>query len=218
MSQDAEETIEELEKELLESPGYEDHNDQFGADETGDAKPKDSGDDARDGNDDVDDLENELDELEKDVDETHRKIEETRQQLAGSHGMSVESLGVTREEDERSVFITGFDPAATDKDIEGYFAKCGEIVRVTIKRTPAGGSKGQAFIEFKDFDSVKMAVMLHDSIFRGREIRVLPKRTNIPGMGVKRLNTRGRGGYRGRGGRGGFRARGGYRGRGRGRY
>lgn len=58
--------------------------------------------------------------------------------------------------------------------------------------------------------------MLNESLFRGRLLKVTPKRTNFPGLAA-----RGRG--RGRGFRGGFRGRGGYRprgswrGRGRGR-
>lgn len=61
------------------------------------------------------------------------------------------------------------------------------------------------------------ALVLNESVLKGRNIKVVPKRTNVPGMG----RGRGRGGFRG--GRGGFGRggprggyRGGYRGRGRG--
>lgn len=63
------------------------------------------------------------------------------------------------------------------------------------------------------------ALVLNESVFKGRNIKVTPKRTNVPGMS----RGRGRGGFRGgrgRGGGGGFQRgggyRGGYRGRGRG--
>ena len=61
-----------------------------------------------------------------------------------------------------------------------------------------------AYIEFSEEDAVGNAVLLNDTVVHGRQIKVNPKRTNVPGF------NRG-GGYRGRGGRG---FRGGYRGRG----
>jgi len=87
-----------------------------------------------------------------------------------------------------------------------------------------------AYVEFTEPSLVAQALVLNDSVFKGRNIKVVPKRTNIPGMSAR---GRGRGGFRGggrgfgggyggRGGggggggfpRGGY--RGGYRGRGRG--
>ena len=80
-----------------------------------------------------------------------------------------------------------------------------------------------AYVEFSEPNLVAQALVLNDSFFKGRNIKVEPKRTNIPGM----TRGRGRGGFRG-GGRGGFDRgrgggfgrgggyRGGYRGRGRG--
>lgn len=78
-------------------------------------------------------------------------------------------------------------------------------------------------MEFSEPQLVAQALVLNDSVFKGRNIKVEPKRTNVPGM----TRGRGRGGFRGggrgfhagygaRGGytRGGY--RGGYRGRGRG--
>lgn len=82
-----------------------------------------------------------------------------------------------------------------------------------------------AYVEFSDPSYVAQALVLNESEFRGRNIKVrdgrnmfiwrssnkpqvVPKRTNLPGM------TRGRGGRGGgppmRGGRGGFGGRGGY--------
>ncbi len=79
-----------------------------------------------------------------------------------------------------------------------------------------------AYVEFSEPNLVAQALVLNDSVFKGRNIKVEPKRTNIPGM----TRGRGRGGFRGggrgfAGGRGGGFGRGGgyrggYRGRGRG--
>lgn len=61
-----------------------------------------------------------------------------------------------------------------------------------------------AYVEFTEPGLVPQALVLNESIFKGRNIKVVPKRTNLPGM------SRGRGGRGGfRGGRGGF-GRGGY--------
>lgn len=75
-----------------------------------------------------------------------------------------------------------------------------------------------AYVEFTEPSLVAQALVLNESVFKGRNIKVVPKRTNLPGMG--RGRGRGRGGFRGGrgfyGGRGGFGPRGGFRG-GRGR-
>lgn len=47
-----------------------------------------------------------------------------------------------------------------------------------------------AYVEFADQSSVANAVNLSESMFRGRLLKVLPKRTNVPGL------KRGRGGAR----------------------
>ncbi|KAF2142329.1 uncharacterized protein K452DRAFT_308023 [Aplosporella prunicola CBS 121167] len=62
-----------------------------------------------------------------------------------------------------------------------------------------------AYVEFTEPSLVAQALVLNESVFRGRNLKVVPKRTNLPGM----TRGRGRGGMRGGGGRGGF-GRGGY--------
>lgn len=64
-----------------------------------------------------------------------------------------------------------------------------------------GQPKGFAYLEFSDVDSMNKAVATLDgSIFRDRPLKVLPKRTNIPGVNANRggLRGRGRAGFRGR--------------------
>lgn len=124
--------------------------------------------------------------------------------------------------DERSVYIGNVDYAATAEEVEQHFHGCGSINRVTILCNKFDGQpKGFAYVEFTDKDSVSTAMALDESLFRGRQIKVMPKRTNKPGLSTTNRFPRsrggrgGRGGYRGRGG-GGYmrRPRGGYRGRG----
>ena len=70
--------------------------------------------------------------------------------------------------------------------------------------------QGYAYIEFLEVDAVQNALLLDGSELRGRQLKVLPKRTNVPGLKVR---GRGRGGFYG-----GFRGGGSWRGRGGGGY
>ena len=107
----------------------------------------------------------------------------------------------------RSVYVGNVDYAATAEELEQHFHGCGSINRVTILCNKYDGTpKGFAYVEFADKDSVDTAMALDDSLFRGRQIKVMPKRTNKPGISSTNRPPRGRGGFRGRGyrGRGGF--------------
>ncbi|KAM9374071.1 embryonic polyadenylate-binding protein 2 [Phaethornis superciliosus] len=111
------------------------------------------------------------------------------------------------EVDQRSIYVGNVDYGGTAEELESHFNSCGQINRVTILCDKfSGHPKGYAYIEFEEKSSVKAAVELDESVFRGRVIKVLPKRTNMPG-----ISTTDRGGYRGRfQARGGLGQRGGY--------
>ncbi|BGP45997.1 hypothetical protein JCM10450v2_001836 [Rhodotorula kratochvilovae] len=133
----------------------------------------------------------------------------------GADGTDVNMSDEDREAvDARSVYVGNVDYNSTPEEIQQHFASCGTINRVTILFDK------YAYVEFADPSLVANAVLLNESMFRGRQLKVSPKRTNLPGMGARgRGRGRGRGGYRGGyQGHGGFSpyARGG-RGRGRGR-
>ncbi|GFF39219.1 hypothetical protein IFM61606_08178 [Aspergillus udagawae] len=129
-----------------------------------------------------------------------------------------ESLREDKEEiDARSIFVGNVDYGASPEEIQAHFQSCGSINRVTILLDKfTGQPKGYAYVEFAEPSLVAQALVLNESVFRGRNLKVVPKRTNLPGMGSR---GRGRGGFRGGRGfhRGGFPPRGGYRGGGRGR-
>jgi len=123
-----------------------------------------------------------------------------------------------QEADLKSIYVGNVDYGATAEELEQHFHGCGSINRVTIlcdKYT--GHPKGFAYVEFADKDSVITAMALDDSLFRGRQIKVTPKRTNRPGISSTNRRPRGRG--MARGGRGGYGAPygGGFTPRGRGR-
>jgi len=127
---------------------------------------------------------------------------------------SASALDMSYEEkvevDARSVYVGNVDYGATAEELEQHFHGCGSINRVTILCNKYDGNpKGFAYVEFAGEDSVDTAMALDDSLFRGRQIKVLPKRTNKPGISTSNRPPRGRGsGFRG-GGRG-YRGRGGF--------
>ncbi|KAG8437585.1 hypothetical protein GDO86_008337 [Hymenochirus boettgeri] len=124
------------------------------------------------------------------------------------HPLSVEEK---KEIDKRSVYVGNVDYGGTAQELEAHFSGCGVVNRITILCDKfSGHPKGYAYIEFAERDSVDAAVAMDESVFRGRTIKVLPKRTNMPG-----ISTTDRGGFRGRprGNRGNF--QGGQRPRGR---
>ena len=121
----------------------------------------------------------------------------------------------------------GVEYGAGPEDVQAHFAGCGVVNRVTIPTDRAGGGKGFAYVEFADAGCVANALLLDGTALKGRALKVLPKRTNVPGLRVRgggvgqaggggRFGGGGRGGGGGRFGRGrggrGFRGRGGGRG------
>lgn len=105
------------------------------------------------------------------------------------------------EVDSRSVYVGNVDYSATAEDLEAHFHGCGSINRITILCNKyTGHPKGYAYVEFTEKDAVKMAETLSDTLFKGRQIKVVPKRTNRPG--ISSTDYRGRGRGRHRGGRG----------------
>ncbi|PGH19168.1 hypothetical protein AJ80_04248 [Polytolypa hystricis UAMH7299] len=144
-------------------------------------------------------------------------------EMQASLDQQSESLREDKEDiDARSIFVGNVDYGASPEEIQAHFQSCGSINRVTILLDKfTGHPKGYAYVEFSEPSLVAQALVLNESVFRGRNLKVVPKRTNLPGMSAR---GRGRGAFRGAGrgsfGRGGFPPRGGYRGggfRGRGR-
>ncbi|CAO3599089.1 unnamed protein product [Absidia cylindrospora] len=100
--------------------------------------------------------------------------------------------------DSRSIYVGQVDYGTSPEELQNFFQQCGQINRVTIlcdKYT--GHPKGYGFIEFAEEASANHALSLDQALFRGRQLKVTPKRANVPGM-----IPRGRGRGRGRGGGG----------------
>jgi polyadenylate-binding protein 2 len=167
--------------------------------------------------------EEEITAMKRRVAEMEEEAKKLREMQATLEQQSADLADDKESIDARSIFVGNVDYSASPEDIQGHFQSCGSINRVTILLDKfTGQPKGYAYVEFTEPSLVAQALVLNESVFKGRNIKVTPKRTNVPGMS----RGRGRGGgFRGGrgfqgGGRGSFPRgggyRGGYRGRGRG--
>ncbi|KAJ6677951.1 EUKARYOTIC TRANSLATION INITIATION FACTOR 4B/4H [Salix viminalis] len=86
------------------------------------------------------------------------------------------------EADSRSVFVGNVDYACTPEEVQQHFQSCGTVNRVTILTDKFGQPKGFAYVEFVGVEAVQEALALNESELHGRQLKVSPKRTNVPGM------------------------------------
>ncbi|ROL46263.1 Polyadenylate-binding protein 2-B [Anabarilius grahami] len=85
-------------------------------------------------------------------------------------------FSMTHEEridsDRRSIYVGNVDYGATADELEMYFNGCGHVNRVTIPYNRfTGHPKGFAYIEFSERESVRTAMTLDETLFRGRVIK-----------------------------------------------
>ncbi|CAM4532497.1 unnamed protein product [Leuciscus chuanchicus] len=85
-------------------------------------------------------------------------------------------FNMTHEEridsDRRSIYVGNVDYGATADELEMYFNGCGHVNRVTIPYNRfTGHPKGFAYIEFSERESVRTAMTLDETLFRGRVIK-----------------------------------------------
>merc|ERR1711976_889430 len=122
------------------------------------------------------------------IEEMQRKVQEMEEEAEKLKQLtdSVEEHGdgPNREEiDKRSVYIGQVDYGATPEELQEHFKSCGQISRITILVDKySGHPKGFAYVEFADEQSVQNSLLLNGSLFRGRQLKVMQKRTNVPGF------------------------------------
>lgn len=137
----------------------------------------------------------------KEMEEEAEKLKQlqsevTKQMTMGSPTAPILSLEEKAEIDNRSIYVGNVDYGATAEELEAHFHGCGTINRVTILCNKADGHpKGFAYIEFGAKEYVETALAMNETLFRGRQIKVLPKRTNRPGLSTTNRFPRG---FRGR--------------------
>jgi polyadenylate-binding protein 2 len=141
-----------------------------------------------------------------DLEMMRQKVKEMEQEAAKLREMQsqmekdISSTDTPKDvSDSRSVYVGNVDYSATPEDLRAHFQSCGAINRITIlcdKYT--GHPKGYAYVEFAEENSVTNAIALSDSLFKGRLIKVVSKRANVPGYhrGGGRAHGRGYTAYR----------------------
>merc|ERR1712000_789155 len=148
--------------------------------------------------------EQEISAMKKRVQEMEQEAEKLREMQASLDQQSADLADDKESVDSRSIFVGNVDYSASPEEIQAHFQSCGSINRVTILLDKfTGQPKGYAYVEFTEPSLVAQALVLNESVFKGRNIKVTPKRTNVPGM--SRGRGRGGGSFRGGGGRGGYR-------------
>ncbi|KAJ9156592.1 Rnp domain containing protein [Pleurostoma richardsiae] len=125
---------------------------------------------------------------EEEISAMKRRVAEMEEEAAKLREMQASleqqshDLGESKEDvDSRSIFVGNVDYSASPEEIQAHFQSCGSINRVTILLDKfTGQPKGYAYVEFTEPSLVAQALVLNESVFKGRNIKVVPKRTNIP--------------------------------------
>ncbi|XP_062099898.1 polyadenylate-binding protein 2 isoform X2 [Humulus lupulus] len=130
----------------------------------------------------------------KELDEMKKRLKEMEEEAAALREMqakvekemdpasAVASQANKEEVDSRSVFVGNVDYACTPEEVQQHFQSCGTVNRVTILTDKFGQPKGFAYVEFVETEAVQEALLLSESELHGRLLKVMPKRTNVPGM------------------------------------
>ncbi|XP_010027916.2 polyadenylate-binding protein 2 isoform X1 [Eucalyptus grandis] len=134
----------------------------------------------------------------KELDEMKKRLKEMEEEAAALREMQAKvekEMGAVQdpasaaasqankeEVDTRSVFVGNVDYACTPEEVQQHFQSCGTVNRVTILTDKFGHPKGFAYVEFLEVEAIQEALLLNESELHGRQLKVLPKRTNVPGM------------------------------------
>ncbi|KAL5211959.1 hypothetical protein ABZP36_022806 [Zizania latifolia] len=131
----------------------------------------------------------------QELDEMKRRLKEMEEEAAALRDMqakvakemqggdpSASTAEAKEQVDARSVYVGNVDYACTPEEVQQHFQACGTVNRVTILTDKFGQPKGFAYVEFLEQEAVQEALNLNESELHGRQIKVAPKRTNVPGM------------------------------------
>jgi len=117
--------------------------------------------------------EEEIAAMKKRVQEMEAEAAKLREMQA-SLDLQTENLRESKEDiDGRSIFVGNVDYGASPEEIQAHFQSVGSINRVTILLDKfTGHPKGYAYVEFTEPSLVTQALVLNDSQFRSRTIKV----------------------------------------------
>ncbi|VFQ88227.1 unnamed protein product [Cuscuta campestris] len=134
---------------------------------------------------DLDEMKRRLKEMEEEaaaLREMQAKVEKEMCAVHGDPASDAASQASKEELDSRSVYVGNVDYTCTPEEVQQHFQACGTVNRVTILTDKFGQPKGFAYVEFLEQEAVQEAIKLTESELHGRQLKVMPKRTNLPGM------------------------------------
>ena len=77
------------------------------------------------------------------------------------------------EQDSRSIHVSQVDYSVTEEELRQLFEACGSVNRATILKDKfSGAPRGYAYIEFASADSIANAMILNETEFKGRTLKV----------------------------------------------
>eukprot|EP01064_Diplonema_japonicum_P018655 TRINITY_DN27353_c0_g1_i1.p1 TRINITY_DN27353_c0_g1~~TRINITY_DN27353_c0_g1_i1.p1 ORF type:complete len:182 (+),score=57.39 TRINITY_DN27353_c0_g1_i1:77-622(+) len=136
--------------------------------------------------------------LDKEIEEMRAKVSAMENQLSEQRTEVAQEQTERADEEVNSVYIGQVEYTATPQELHEHFATCGPVKRVTILcNRHTGHPKGFAYMEFEEEESVLKAVELNGSEFKGRQLKVTPKRVNQPGKGAGKKGFKGKGAFKG---------------------
>lgn len=117
--------------------------------------------------------EEEIAAMKKRVEEMEAEAAKLREMQANIDSQANDLRENKEDIDARSIFVGNVDYGASPEEIQSHFQSCGSINRVTILLDKfTGHPKGYAYVEFSEPNLVTPALVLNDSQFRGRSIKV----------------------------------------------
>eukprot|EP00617_Octactis_speculum_P014675 CAMPEP_0185743680 /NCGR_PEP_ID=MMETSP1174-20130828/1488_1 /TAXON_ID=35687 /ORGANISM="Dictyocha speculum, Strain CCMP1381" /LENGTH=161 /DNA_ID=CAMNT_0028416541 /DNA_START=37 /DNA_END=519 /DNA_ORIENTATION=- len=130
----------------------------------------------------IEDMKRRVQEMEEEA-EKLKELQESVAKEINSNTAPASAAAVGGSVEDTSIYVGQVDYEAKPDELQAHFASCGTINRVTILCNPfTGKPRGYAYVEFADVEAVENALLLNDSIFKGRELKVAVKRVNFPGM------------------------------------
>lgn len=92
---------------------------------------------------------------------------------AAPGGRPVLSAEQSADQDSRSIHVSQVDYSVTEEELKKLFEACGAVNRATILKDKfTGNPKGFAYVEFAAADSVSNAMILNETEFKGRTLKV----------------------------------------------
>uniref|UniRef100_M4BK87 RRM domain-containing protein n=1 Tax=Hyaloperonospora arabidopsidis (strain Emoy2) TaxID=559515 RepID=M4BK87_HYAAE len=148
----------------------------------------------------IEDMKRRVREMEEEAAKLSEMQSEVESQMGHSMTSSLDDSGgssasgnaqLAAQVEDTSIYIGQVDYGSTPEELQALFQSCGTINRVTILCDKfTGQPKGYAYIEFASRDAVESALLLNDTMFRGRQLKVTPKRMNVRGFNMSRESGR----------------------------